>query len=102
VLEFPAPAVLRAAATGYLLCTDPTDYLHWSLLVYRSHHSRSPVAAGMPLQVAHAEGAGAVAAVVYDDVYEPLILMAKVRTGELGAMRRHDPPPACQWHAARW
>jgi hypothetical protein len=28
--------------------------------------------------VAHAEAAGAVAAVIYDDVYEPLILMAKV------------------------
>lgn len=48
-----------------------------------SHHTVAllPPPLAYPGQVAHAEGAGAMAAIVYDDVYEPLILMAKVWQG---------------------
>lgn len=38
--------------------------------------TRPPLLTGP--QVAHAEQAGAVATIVYDDVFEPLVLMAKV------------------------
>ncbi|KAI3427065.1 hypothetical protein D9Q98_007005 [Chlorella vulgaris] len=90
-LEFPSlPAdfgkpIPPEGLTGLLLLAQPEDACSqlkpprksgapWIALIARSQEKDGCT---FDIKVAHAEAAGAVAAVVYDDVFEPLILMAK-------------------------
>ncbi|PRW61507.1 receptor homology transmembrane domain- and RING domain-containing 1-like isoform X1 [Chlorella sorokiniana] len=91
-LELPSmpadfgPEIPPTGVSGLLAVADPADgceplvppqwaaHRAWVALIARSQDKEGCT---FDVKVAHAEGAGAVAAVVYDDVYEPLILMAK-------------------------
>lgn len=75
---------------GLLLVADPEDACSplraparrydepWVALISRSQHAH-PTNCTFDVKVRHAEAAGAAAAIVYDDVYEALIIMSKPR-----------------------
>ncbi|KAK9916228.1 hypothetical protein WJX75_000255 [Coccomyxa subellipsoidea] len=85
------PRVPLDGLEGVLVVADPEDACTnismpvldgkpWIALIVRSERARKDCS--FDIKVQHAQDAGAVAAIVYDDVYEALIIMSKPRDHE--------------------